>query len=168
MKQADISQLALMRQGIDYSFEIACRAFKFKVRPLTNIEIINATAQAASKYAAMPESQRVTMTASLLSAMHQLEMASTKDVGEPPQVTVAMLEMMTPNEVNHLWKQYVQVTDRVNPSFEEMTMEELEPMVEALKKSLEPRSQLIDLPISKLIAVSCHLLKQLQDLPQVK
>lgn len=157
MKQKDFKQLDLMRQGVDYSFEIACRQFKVRVRPLTCLEIIQATSAAAEAYEKLPQAQRISVTASLLNAMHQLECASAGDVGEEPQLTLAHLQMMSPDEINHLWKQYVRVTDRVNPSLEEMTKEELDKLVEALKKSSDPASILIDLSISNLIALCLRL-----------
>ncbi len=155
--------MELMRAGVEYSFEISIRQFKVFVRPLTNLEIIQATASAAESYERLPDSQRLSVTASLLNAMHQLEKAASVDVGEVSALPLAILQMMTPDEVNHLWKQYCRVMDKVNPDFQFMSIEELNVLVEDLKKSLDKLSQLTDLSISNLIAVCRHLLSESTD-----
>jgi hypothetical protein len=157
VKSSDFPQLDAMRDGVDYRFNITCRKFSVAVRPLTNLEVIQATAAAADAYESLPENQRSSISASLLSAMHQLEKASSPDVGEPGRLTLAMLQMMTPDEVNHLWKQYVRVTDKVNPSFDMVGHEQLGEWADELKKNSDPLSLLTDLSISSLIALCHHL-----------
>lgn len=159
MKTADFPQLALMRAGIEFRFEISVRQFKVKVRPLTNLEIIQATGDAAAAYEKTPEHQRSSITLSLLHAMYQLERASAPDIGEPGEISLALLQHMNNEEVNTLWKQYVRVCDKVNPSFEKIGLEEVDRMVEDLKKNLDPLSQLTDLSISNLIAVCLRLVE---------
>lgn len=159
MKSTDFKDLELMREGIAYQFEIKCRKFSRIVRPLTNYEIIKATAAAAEDFQRLPELEQTQNSLSLLNAMHQLVLASAPDVNETPTITLALLQMMNPEEVNHLWKQYVRAMDRVNPSFEEMKAEDLSRIAEDLKKNSDPRSLLIDLSISSLIALCLHLSK---------
>lgn len=157
MKSSDFSQLELMREGVGFNFEITLRSFKVKVRPLTNLEIIQATADAGKAFNSLPEDQRLNVSASLLNAMYQLEKASAKDVGEIGELTLPLLQHMSPDEVNHLWKQYVRVTDNVNPSFETATAEQLSVWAEELKKNSDPLSLLTDLSISNLISLCLHL-----------
>ena len=157
MKTADFPQLALMRQGIEYQFEISVRAFKVKVRPLTNLEIINSMGNAAEAFERLPETRKTSITLSLLQAMHQLERASSPDVGEPGALSLTLLEHMQNEEINSLWKQYVRVVDKVNPAFEEMLLEDVERIVDDLKKNSDPKAILTDLSISQLIAVCSHL-----------
>jgi hypothetical protein len=159
VKQSDFPQLELMRQGIEYRFDISCRDFKVKVRPLSNLEVIEATTNAADAFMKMPENKRISITSSLLNAMYQLEKASSADIGDTATLSMTLLQHMTPDEINHLWKQYVRVTDRVNPSFEEMTTDKIQELVDELKKNSDKPSQLIELSISNLIAVCQHLLK---------
>lgn len=159
MKTIDFPELALMRDGIDYRFTIRCRKLEVPVRPLCNLEIIQASAAAAEAFEKLPDNQRITLSASLLNAMYHLERASSSDVGERGSLTLQLLQMMTSEEVNHLWKQYVRVTDRVNPSFEDMSAEDIEATVESLKKNSDPDSILTDLSISALITVCRRLLR---------
>jgi hypothetical protein len=158
VKQSDFPQLELMRQGIEYRFPVMCRGYKVLLRPLTTLETIQATSEAAEAFQRLPATQQLSVTASLLSAMHQLEKASSKEPGVPGELSLALLQFMHSEEVNHLWKQYVRIIDKVNPSFEEMPVYELEKLVEDLKKNSDPSSILIDLSISNLIAVCRKLL----------
>ena len=159
MKTEDFKQLAAMRAGVDYRFKIKCRQFEVTVRPLANLEIIQAASEAADAFEKMPKNQQLSVTASLLNAMYQLEKASAKDVGEIGELTLPLMKLMTADEVNNLWKQYVRVCDKVNPDFEGMPAQELEALVEGLKKNSDPLSTLTDLSISNLIAVCQHLLR---------
>jgi hypothetical protein len=61
----------------------------------------------------------------------------------------------------HLWQQYVAGTDRVNPSLEQMSAEDLNSMVEALKKSsdAEKRELLTTLSFWQLIDLCQSLIK---------
>jgi hypothetical protein len=149
-----------MRFGIDYSFEVECRRLKVRVRPLSSLEIVQTTTAAGEAYQKLPEGQRISITASLLLAMHQLEAASKPDIGDQATLPMSVMQLMTPDEVNHLWKQYVRVCDRVNPSLEEMPADEFNRLVEDLKKSSDQVSILTDLSISGLIQVCRHLLAQ--------
>lgn len=159
MKTIDFPQLALMREGIEYKFEIKVRSFVVKVRPLTNLEIIEATAKAAEAYEMMPEKTRSSISLSLMLAMYQLERASSPDIGEIGALSMPLMQLMNNEELNSLWKQYVRVTDLINPSFENMDSEEVEKVVEELKKNSDQLSRLTDLSISQLIAVCSYLLK---------
>lgn len=160
MKSSDFPQLALMRAGVEYQFEISVRNFKVKVRPLSNLEIVQATQDAVSAFEKTPQDRRVNIAISLYHAMYQLERAATKDVGDTvSELPLSLLQMMHNEEVNTLWKQYVRVLDKVNPSFEDFPAEELQNIVDELKKNSDPKSLLTDLSISKLIAVCCLLLK---------
>lgn len=162
MKDSDFPELALMREGIEYKFPIRIRKFEVTVRPLTNYEIIKAVAQAGSDFEKLPAQDQIQTTASLLSAQRQLEMAASDGPGEPSKLSMTMMNHMTPDEVTALWAQYLHVVDRVNPAFEEMPLEKLVEMADAVKKNKDPRSLLIDSSISSLIALCLHLSKESQ------
>lgn len=159
MKTIDFPQLSEMRSGIEYRFPLECRKWRGAVRPLSAMEIIQTTDRVSKALADLPPNERSDMKASLLLSMAQLELASTDDVGGTPALPQSLLAMMTPDEINHLWKQYVRVCDRVNPSFESLKPEDLAETVEALKKSSDKPSFLTDLSISHLVAVCLRLLE---------
>lgn len=159
-KSSDFPELELMRAGVDLHFEILVRKFKVKVRPLTTIEVIEATAEAADAFDKLPEVKKLNITMSLMNAMYQLNKASSPDVGENGTLGLPLMHMMRSDEINALWKQYVRVCDKVNPAFEDVTAEQLKAWSEDLKKNSDPRSLLIDLSISNLISL-CHHLSQI-------
>lgn len=159
MRSSDFPDLEAMRQGINYRFPVACRGKSWQLRPLSSIEIIQSASETSDRLSKLPEGQQNGITTSLLNAMYQLEKASSEDVGQPGNLTVVMLERMTPDEVNHIWKQYVRITDKVNPDIEDVPAEELENIVEGLKKNSDPVSLLTDLSISRLVAVCLRLLR---------
>lgn len=166
MKTTDFPDLELMRAGVDYKFTISLRDYRVTVRPLTATEIVSAASKAAESYMKLSETERVNISASLLSAMYHLEMSSAPDVGEMGKLPFAMLQKMTPDEVNHLFKQYVRVTERVNPDFEEIPLDRVKELVSNLKKNSDKRSPLIDISISELMAVCLSLLdEQAESLP---
>ena len=158
MKSSDFPDLDAMRLGVSYQFPVTCRAKTWRLRPLSSLEIIQSAADTADALSRLPEGQQIGTTGSLLNAMYQLEKASAPDVGEPGTLSVAMMQRMTPDEVNHIWKQYVRITDTVNPDLESVPAEELERIVGELKKNSHPASLLIDLSISRLIEVCLRLL----------
>jgi hypothetical protein len=165
VKTKDFPQLELMRAGVDYSFKISLRKYEIMVRPLTNLEIIDTTSKAAEAYEKLPEKQQMRISLSLLNAMYQLERAASPDIGEESPLSLAVLQMMNPEEVNHLWKQYVRVVDMVNPDLEKLTVEQLDAMVSQLKKNSDPISLLTDLSISNLIEVCLRLLQEAKESP---
>lgn len=160
MKSSDFPDLQAMRQGIEFVFPVTCRGRTWKLRPLASLEIIQSASETADALSKLPDSQQSQVTASLLNASHQLIKASSSDLGATDAtLTQQLLERMTPDEINSIWKQYVRITDRVNPDLEEMPAERLLQLVEDLKKNSENDSRLTDLPISHLIAVCRHLLQ---------
>lgn len=163
LKSSDFPELELMRSGIEASFEIGIREYRIKVRPLTTLEVIQATADAAEAFEKLPEPQRLNITMSLMSAMYQLNRASSIDVGELGKLSLALMQMMSADEINSLWKQYIRVTDKVNPSLDSVSMEQLVSWTESLKKNSDPHYLLTDLSISNLISLCLHLSRISQD-----
>ncbi len=155
----DFPQLEKMRAGVKYKEKIRCRDFEVEVRPLTNWETVKATAEAAEVWSKLDTKQQMYISSSLMNAIYQLSLAATSDVGVvDSKLPVALLEMLSPDEINHFWKQYVKMIDRVNPSFEAYKPEEIAATVEDLKKNSDPLSILNELSISQLVAVCRQLL----------
>jgi hypothetical protein len=66
---------------------------------------------------------------------------------------------MTNDELRFLYQQYAQACERVNPAMEEIPWALMAEHYEALKKSPNPRSLLIELSFSEIIELSLHLLR---------
>lgn len=136
-----IQQVDAMRLGVNYRLEISCRGFKMMVRPLTIMETVQAAANVVEKMKTMPESWKTRMTEHLYTAREMLKFASTSDVGkQDSSITDPMLDAMTADEVQFLYRQYVAATDRANPCLELMKDTELQLLVEDIKKNFATES----------------------------
>lgn len=155
MKTTDFSDFQLMRYGVEYRFPIKCRKFEFLARPLSSLEILQINEEAAAEISKDPDSKTAGSEARIgnLLAILQLECASRPDVGEHPKVHRGFLQFCTAEELNHMFKQYVEITNRVNPDLEEMPADELRELVEMVKKKQSERSMLTEWSIKQLTAV---------------
>lgn len=157
----EMPQLDAMRMGVEYKFAVKCRGLNILMRPLSSFEIVQAAHNVADRLSDMQPHKRAGVVESLLLAGEKLELASTSDVNaNDPQITKAIIERMTPDEVDYLWKQYCLGCERVNPSLEKMSTEEVAQLVAEVKKNPARMFQtLIDLSSLQLANI-CHLLLQ--------
>lgn len=137
MSNADtIEQLEQMRAGIEQRYPISIRQFRMMVRPLTIMEIQNITMEVAEKLETLPDHARTTMMESSLLAKEKLKAASTSEPGgSDAKITDYILDRMTADELQSLFKQYVAVCDRCNPSLEQLSDDRLKELSEAVKKN---------------------------------
>lgn len=150
-----------MRAGVEYKFQIKCRSLSFWVRPLSNLETIRAHQSAGRRLEELPDNDRTEQTASLFLASETLKLASSSDIGaNDSPLTDHYLERMTPDELRYLFKEYLRVVDRVNPSLDEMPLEELTSLIDSVKKSPDGKLALIELSFSDLVSISHHLLNR--------
>jgi hypothetical protein len=159
----DTEFLEAMRLGVDYSFVVAVRGFKLRLRPLSISETVRVMGEVADDIAALPPAQRRPLTESVILTKKTLIAASTSDVGvSDVKVTDYMLDRMTPDEMQYLYKQYLDGCDKVNPSLEKLPLDQIVAAVEALKKSAQDPealdSQLTSLSRSHLLNLMCYLL----------
>lgn len=165
--QKELPILELMREGVDYRFELKIRALSLKARPLANIELINANVEASKRLTALDELGRVEVTRSVLIAQEILRAATSSDVGaQDSPLTDYIIERMSPDETQELYKQYLSGVERVNPSLESLSEEEIRALVEQVKKSPNRAYALTELSFLGLRAICLALLKD-GDLPQV-
>ncbi len=151
-----LPQLDAMRMGVEYRLEIKVREFKMSVRPITITETIQVASKVADKLMTLPKTAQNRITEHVLLAKETLMLASTSDVDvNDPKITDFILDRMTPDEIDNLFKQYVAATDKVNPSLEEMSTERVEALVEDIKKN---PSLLIEHSFLELVNVSRYLL----------
>lgn len=159
----EIEQLVAMRQGIDYRFNIQVRSFCLGVRPLSISESVAVVTDTATVVASLPELARNRLTEHSTLAKKTLVLASTSDVGaNDPKITEYILDRMTADEISLLFKEYTAGLERVNPSMETLTKDELDVLVTAIKKN-EPNptelvSLLTGLSFSQLVSLSSFLL----------
>lgn len=148
--------LKLMRAGVEYSFTIRVRKLEIKMRPLSSIEMISAARTVMKRMAA---EDRTPIEESLLSAIVKLEAASTPEGGGSPALPAAIIEKMTPQEIDSLYSKWLAECERVNPSIETMPTEALEALVEEVKKSpLGIDSALSSRSFTELVNISRHFI----------
>jgi hypothetical protein len=134
----NIDPIAAMRMGVSYSHSISVRNFSCKMRPLSIQETIDVTNAVIDEMATMEEVKKTRLEEHTLIAIHTLVRASmpNPDSGfESAKLQAITLRKMTNDEVHALYNEYVAVTDKVNPSLDEMTTEEIKELVEAVKKN---------------------------------
>lgn len=133
-----IEQLDQMRSGVDYKMPVRIRNYSIMLRPLSIMEEVEVIAEVTDRYASLPENYKNRVSENLLQAKESLKLASTSDVGtKDPKITDYILDRMTNTEIQYLWKQYIAACDRVNPSFDKMSEDELKELLDKVKKNPE-------------------------------
>lgn len=152
-----IPQLEAMRQGVDYRMPVQVRGFSITLRPLSIMEQMQVAATVVENYNKLPTPAQNRLTENILKVKETLMIASTTDVGtNDPKITEYIVDRMTNDELQSLWKSYISACDRVNPSLDEMTMEQVNEIVDQVKKSPD---LLIELSFLELINVCRRLIK---------
>lgn len=156
----ELPEVEAMRMGIAYRFPISLRAFKMEVRPLTMSETIQVKQEVVRVLGSLPTNQRTPLEEHTLLARETLKLASQSDVGSGDfGITDAMLDNMRPEEIRYLMKEYVKVVDKCDPCFEEMSIEELEELVDYLKKESKKNPlALTEFSFSQLVSVARYLM----------
>jgi hypothetical protein len=157
-----IEQIDAMRLGVDYRMEIKVRGFTMMVRPLAISETLQVASTVQDELNKLPESARNRMTEHFILAKETLKIASTSDVGKNDwRITDLMMSKMTNDELHYLFKQYVAATDKVNPALEVLPPEEVQGIVNELKKNnseADLASALTELSFSQLVSLARHYL----------
>ncbi len=162
-----INQLEAMRLGVDYTFEVKVRGFSLMLRPLAIIETIDVTNRVIERVnhdmKSRPNGMLNPIFEQTMMALETLVMASTSDVGaNDPKITYYVLERCSADELNSIFKEYVAGCDKVNPSLDRMNPDEIETIVDEIKKNPDwekmPLLPLIGLSHSQLANVALHLL----------
>lgn len=131
-----IEQIDAMRLGVDYRLPIHVRGFKMYVRPLTVMESVQIASDVHAELSKLPEQSRNRLTEHWFLARETLKLASTSDVGKnDPKITDLILSKMTNDEIHFLFKQYVAACDKVNPALELLKTEDVQALVDSIKKN---------------------------------
>ena len=156
-----IEQLDAMRLGVDYRMEIKVRGFRIMVRPLAISESLQVAALVQDELMKLPKNAQNRLTEHVILAKETMKVASTSDVGKnDPRITDMVMMGMTNDEIHFLFKQYVAACDKVNPALELMKPQEIQELVEDIKKKEgeELVLQLIELSFSQLVSMAQYFL----------
>src|SRR5690606_25738970 len=109
--------------------------FQVPVRPISLTENLQVYSNVNNELMKMPAFARTPVQEHTMLAREILKKATTSDVGvEDPAITDPMMDLMTADEILHLYHQYVMVMDKCNPALEKMTKEDVVALVAELKK----------------------------------
>lgn len=146
-----VEELALMRDGIEFRQLVKIRKFQVHLRPLTNAEMNMVTAQVIKTMQSSPEEYKNSLAENTLMAKVTLRIASTTDpVSNDPKLTEYLLDQMTNDEINAIWKEYCGVIERTNPVFDRMKVEDVRALIEEVKKN---PSRVIELSFTDMVNV---------------
>lgn len=159
--QRPIAEIEAMRMGTSYRGSIGVRGFTLSVRPLSIGEMVQVSGEVVTEMSRLPEGSRLKLTEATMMAQKTLVLASTSDVGtKDPHFTEGIAQRCTPDEIQYLFDQYIDLCDRVNPMLEEMPKDQLLPLVADLKKN--PLA-LTKLSRSQLLPMVVHFLSTIPD-----
>lgn len=145
-------QIEQMRQGVEYRGVIAIRGFKVFVRPLSISETSQVAGEVISEMEELPAQFRTSLTENLLLAKKYLVLATTSEVGKSdPKLSTLVLDRCTPDEIQCLYDQYLEVVERVNPKLEELGSEEIDALVTEVKKNPSVRTDLSRSQLASLV-----------------
>jgi hypothetical protein len=149
--------LDLMRLGCDARFPVKLRGFEVSLRPLTIAETVQLAGEVGEELAKKPNIARNAITEHVIFSIKTLTMASTSAPEKGDQkLTEYVLQSLTPDELHYLFKEYCIGNDRLNPSLEKLSMDNLNELVALVKKN---HSALIELSFLELVNLSRHLLE---------
>lgn len=158
---SEFPSLSLIRQGVDYRFRIKCRSLELAVRPLSIAEEDQIAQDVMESMEKLPVVRQTSIRQSMMLSIKKLEMAQSAQPGSQEGVKVfqAELQHMTPGEIDHLFKQYIAGCDRVNPLMDRLGAEDLQKIVDHLKKNSTVREMtLIESSFFHLVDLCLHLL----------
>lgn len=124
--------LAKMRAGVRESHEITLRELTIPVRVLS-VDELNNIRRDSIKHATMQAGDDTDRNLHIQKTT--LKMASTVAKGGAPVLGDKLLSMLSMDEINYLYDEFMNVMDRVNPALDQLTQEEFRAIVDALKKN---------------------------------
>ncbi len=146
-------QIALMRQGTEYRFPVTLRGLTVFLRPLSISEVTHVYHQVVVEMNKTPEAARNALMENILIAKKTLEIASTdpENPKKAGQLLPWTLDKMTQDEVSALYDEYVRIVESVNPSLEYMSHEQVQGLVNDLKKNLIQQTDLSFLQLASIV-----------------
>jgi len=155
-----MDQIDLMRMGVMSRFPIRLRDWEIWLRPLAISETIQLAAEVAEEISRKPQFARNSITEHVIFSIKTIAMASTSKPGVcDPKITEFVLQSLTADELHFVFKEYCVGVDRINPSLEKLTQEQLDELVRVTKKNT---SALIELSFKELVGLATYLLESSQ------
>ena len=131
--------LQKMRDGVKEVYEIRMRQMTIPVRILA-IDEVNAIRNESIRHSALSQGDETDKNVHIQKTT--LKLASNITKGGGPILGDKLLGLLTVDELNYLYEEYIQILDTVNPSLETIPATEFRAMVDALKKNLVSSKEL--------------------------
>lgn len=160
MNPDKIEQIEKMRMGVDYSFTVQLRGFDVRLRPLARSEMVKCYQNVAAYLQTIPAHRRTKIDEDNALAGEFLKLASCEYGEAVGQITEPILNQMTNDEIMFLYKEWLAICDKVNPQLEEMKSEDLQKLVEHIKKNTpeDLAFQLTELSFGQIRSLVTYLL----------
>lgn len=155
-------QLALLRAGVREVYEIQLRNLKIPMRVLSNEEAA-AVRREALQYMYTVKGDETDKNLHIQKTT--LKLASTITKGGAPFLSDKLLDMLSLDELQFIYSEYVKMLDDVNPSLDKIHPDKFRALVEALKKNAIT-SRDLSLPQLKAICSAFQDMIQRQDTPK--
>lgn len=143
----DELHLEIMRLGVDHKFPVKIGKVQIYLRPLSNSEMVDGHAAVSAHLERLPSAHRTKVMEDTLLAREFLKKASSPFGEYRPQLTDPYLDCMTVDQLMAVYKEWLSITDRINPQLEKIDPELLHELVDSLKKN---KPEDILLPLTEL------------------
>lgn len=154
--------LAKMRAGTRQHHEIRIRDLVVPVRVLS-IDEVNAIRREALKQSMGFDD----VDKNVIVQKTTLRLASAM-TGAMPALPDKLLDMMSVDELNYMYEEYVKVMDDVNPAVEQITNERVRELVEAVKKNLVSAKDLSIRELRTVFSLFQDLIQRMEAQPSRK
>lgn len=161
MDARDELEIEIMRMGVEATFPVKFGPITILMRPLSNSEMVSCYSNAAEYVRTLPKAQQTELTENTWRAREFLKQSSKPFGTELPKLTDFHLDKMTNGQIMSLYKEWMAITERVNPDIQNISDERLKLIVETVKKNLpaeELGSLLTELSFGELRSLAHYLL----------
>lgn len=142
-----------MRGGADMRYPVKLKNKTFMLRPLTVAEKMTIMNIVVAEINAKPPEERTAFHEHVILARETLRLASKEDYDSqaPGSIHDYLLDRFWENELIYLYKEYCRITDIVNPMLENLSVDEIKAMIEAVKKKDLELIELSSLQLANLV-----------------
>ncbi len=130
-----LPQIEQMRMGVDYSFPVRLRHFECAMRPLSNSETVACYAAVGEHMSKLPVSHRTKLTEDNWLAREFIKKASSPYGDFAPKISDPMMDQMSNDEIMFIYREWMRICERCNPSMETLPTEKMKELVEYVKKN---------------------------------
>lgn len=157
---ADRLELEIMRLGVSHSFPVKIGNMTISMRPLSSMEMVACHSAVENHLSNLPVSHRSEVARNTHLAREFIKKASSPFETYAPQITDSHLDKMTNGQVMAVYKDWLAISDKVNPELEKLTEEQLRELVDHVKKNKpdDLLSQLTELSFGQLASLVQFLL----------